>query len=114
MALLAEGNDVVVKGLEVAVGDDGDSEGGVLAAVLGDAAGSCVADGAEEGDGLFDLHGVSPFCPVTRDTHPEGAQGALLPSRGMAALPREEVFGKGPGACEGGGVQHPKGAVREF
>ena len=38
MALIAEGNDVVVKGLEVAVGDDGDSEGGVLAAVLGDAA----------------------------------------------------------------------------
>ena len=39
VALLAEGNDVVVKGLEVAVGDDCDSEGGVLAAVLGDAAG---------------------------------------------------------------------------
>jgi hypothetical protein len=32
----------------------------------------------------------------------------------MAALPREEVFGKGPGACEGGGVRNPKGAVREF
>jgi hypothetical protein len=32
-------------------------------------------------------------------------KGALLPSRGMAALPREEVFGEGPGACEGGGVQ---------
>ena len=29
----------VVKGLEVAVGDDGDSEGGVLVAVPGDAAG---------------------------------------------------------------------------
>jgi len=39
VALLAEGNDVVVKGLEVAVGDDGNSEGGVLAAVLGSAAG---------------------------------------------------------------------------
>jgi hypothetical protein len=39
VALLAEGNDVVVKGLEVAVGDDGDTEGGVLAAVLGYAAG---------------------------------------------------------------------------
>jgi hypothetical protein len=39
VALLAEGNDVVVEGLEVAVRDDGDSEGGVLAAVLGDAAG---------------------------------------------------------------------------
>ena len=39
VALLAKGDDVVVKGLEVAVGDDGDSEGGVLAAVLGDAAG---------------------------------------------------------------------------
>ena len=47
-------------------------------------------------------------------THPKGRKGALLPSRGMAALPRGEVFGKGPGACEGGGVQHPKGAVREF
>jgi len=47
-------------------------------------------------------------------THPKGRKGALLPSRGMAALPREEVFGKGPGACEGGGVQHPEGAVREF
>ena len=32
-------------------------------------------------------------------------KGALLPSRGMAALPREQVFGKGPGACEGGGVR---------
>ena len=41
-------------------------------------------------------------------------KGALLPSRGMAALPREEVFGKGPGACEGGGVRNPEGAVREF
>jgi hypothetical protein len=39
VALLAEGNDVVVKGLEVAVGDDGDSEGGVLASGLGSAAG---------------------------------------------------------------------------
>ena len=47
-------------------------------------------------------------------TYPKGREGALLPSRGIAALPREEVFGKGPGACEGGGVQHPKGAVREF
>jgi hypothetical protein len=25
----------------------------------------------------------------------------LLPSRGVAALPKEDVFGKGPGACEG-------------
>lgn len=47
-------------------------------------------------------------------THPKGREGALLPSRGLAALPREEVFGKGPGAREGGGVQYPKGAVREF
>ena len=39
VALLAEGNDVVVKGLKVAVGDDGDSEGGVLASGLGSAAG---------------------------------------------------------------------------
>jgi len=37
VALLVEGDDVVVKRLEVAVRDDGDSEGGVLAAVLGDA-----------------------------------------------------------------------------
>ena len=47
-------------------------------------------------------------------THPKGRKGALLPSRGIAALPREEVFGKGPGASEGGGVRNPKGAVREF
>jgi hypothetical protein len=47
-------------------------------------------------------------------THPKGRKGALLPSRGMAALPRAEVFGKGPGACEGGGVRNPEGAVREF
>jgi len=39
------------------------------------------------------------------------AKGVLLPSRGIAALPRAEVFGKGPGACEGGGVRNPKGAV---
>jgi hypothetical protein len=38
VALFAPGNDVVAECLEVAVGDDGDSEGGVLAAVLGDAA----------------------------------------------------------------------------
>jgi hypothetical protein len=48
-------------------------------------------------------------------THiPKGRKGALLPSRGMATLPREEVFGKGPGACEGGGVRNSEGAVREF
>jgi hypothetical protein len=48
-------------------------------------------------------------------THiPKGRKGALLPSRGMAALPRAEVFGKGPGACEGGGVRNPEGAEREF
>jgi hypothetical protein len=41
-------------------------------------------------------------------------EGALLPSHGVAVLPREQVFGKGPGACEGGGVQHPWGAEREF
>jgi hypothetical protein len=34
VALFAPGNDVVMKGLEVAVGDDGDSEGGVRAPVL--------------------------------------------------------------------------------
>jgi hypothetical protein len=34
MALFAPGNDVVMKGLEVAVGDDGNSEGGVRAPVL--------------------------------------------------------------------------------
>jgi len=36
-------------------------------------------------------------------------EGALLPSRGIAALLREQVFGKGPRACEGGGVQPPEG-----
>jgi hypothetical protein len=35
VALQAEGNDVVMKGLKVAVGYDRDSKGGVLAAVLG-------------------------------------------------------------------------------
>jgi hypothetical protein len=59
------------------------------------------------------LHGISPFARSI-GTHPKGREGALLPSRGMAALPREEVFGKGPGACEGGGVRNPEGAVREF
>ena len=39
VALFAEGDDVVVKGLEVADGDDCDSEGGVLASVPGDVAG---------------------------------------------------------------------------
>ena len=39
VALFAESNDVVVKGLEVAVGDDGDSECGLLASGLGSAAG---------------------------------------------------------------------------
>jgi len=75
-----------VKRLEVAVGNDGDSEGGVLAAVLGDAAGGCVADGPEEGDALLSLHSVSPFARSI-GTHPKGrgttsserrAEGALL------------------------------------
>ena len=30
---------------------------------------------------------------------PQARKGALLPSRDIAALPREEVIGKGPGAC---------------
>jgi len=111
VALFAEGNDVVVKGLEVAVADDGDSEGGVLASGLGSAAGGRVADDAEEADGLLSLHGVSPFFARSIGTHPKGREGALLPSRGIAALPKKEVLGKGPGACEGGGVQHPKGAA---
>jgi hypothetical protein len=38
VAIFAPGYDVVAECLEVAVGDDGDSEGGVLAAVFGDAA----------------------------------------------------------------------------
>ena len=41
-------------------------------------------------------------------------EGALLPSRRMAALPREEVFGKKPEACEESGVQHSQGAEHEF
>jgi len=40
VALLVESNDIIVKSLEVAVRDDGDSEGGVLASGLGSAAGS--------------------------------------------------------------------------
>jgi hypothetical protein len=38
MALLAEGNDVVVKGLVPVVGKDGNPKGGVVAAVLRSAA----------------------------------------------------------------------------
>jgi hypothetical protein len=38
VALFTPGYDVVAECLEVVVGDDGDSEGGVFAAVLGDAA----------------------------------------------------------------------------
>jgi hypothetical protein len=72
-----------------------------------------VADGAEEGDRLLGLHGVFPFARSI-GTHPKRLEGALLPSRGIAALPREEVFGKGPGACEGGGVRNPEGTEREF
>ena len=51
------------------------------------------------------------FCPGTRDTQPEGAQGALLPSRGLAALPRAEVFGvrTRPASWDGGGVPNPQG-----
>ena len=39
VALFTEGNDVVMKGLEVVVADDGDSESGVFASGLGSAAG---------------------------------------------------------------------------
>jgi hypothetical protein len=50
----APGDDVVAECREVAVGDDRDSEGGVLAAVLGDAAGGRVT--VQTGDGAV----VSP------------------------------------------------------
>jgi len=40
VTLLADGNDVVVKSPLVAIRDDEDSEGGVLASGLGGAAGS--------------------------------------------------------------------------
>ena len=39
IALLAPGNDVVVEGLQVPVGDDGNPKGRVFATVLGSAAG---------------------------------------------------------------------------
>jgi len=38
VAMLVEGNDVVVKSLKGALRDDGNSEGGVLAAIPGDVA----------------------------------------------------------------------------
>ena len=34
-------------------------------------------------------------------THPKGREGALLPSRGMAALPREEVLERDPELARG-------------
>jgi hypothetical protein len=67
-----------------------------------------------DGDGLFDLHGVSPFARLLGTRIAKVREGALPPSRGIAAPPREEVFRKGPGACEGGGVRNPEGAIREF
>jgi len=61
---------------------------------------------------LADRPAVSRRPPETQFRN--NLKGALLPSRGIAALPRAEVFGKGSGAFEGGGVQHPEGVVREF
>jgi hypothetical protein len=60
------------------------------------------------------LHGVSPFARSLGTHIPKGRKGALLPSRGIAALPREEVFGVGTRSLRGGGVQNPEGAEREF
>ena len=42
-------------------------------------------------------------------THPKGREGALLPSRGMAALPREEVLGVGTRSLRGGRSPKPVG-----
>jgi hypothetical protein len=109
VALLAPGYDVVVKGLKVPVGDDGNPKGSVLATVLGYAADGGIADGAEEGDGLLGLHGISPFARSLGTHIPKGRKGALLPSRGIAALPREEVFGVGTRSVRGGRSPKPGG-----
>jgi hypothetical protein len=74
VALFAPGNDVVVEGLKVSVRDDGDSEGGILASVFGSADDGWVADGADEGDGLLGLHGVSPFARSLGTHIPKGAK----------------------------------------
>jgi hypothetical protein len=115
VALLAEGYDVVVKDPVALFVEDGDAEGGVVATVTGSAADGGIANGSEEGDGLKSLHGVSP-CARSLGTHcPEGREGALLPSRGKAALPSEEVSGVGTQRpLAGGGGQNPEGAAGEF
>jgi hypothetical protein len=44
-------------------------------------------------------------------------KGAKVRCSQVAAQPRcqeKKFLERDPGACEGGGVQHPKGAVREF
>ena len=109
VTLLAPGYDVVVKGLKIPVGDDGNPKGGVLETVLGSAADGGIADGAEEGDGLLGLHGVLLFARSLGTHIPKGRKGALLPSRGIAALPRAEVFGVGTRSLRGGRSPKPGG-----
>ena len=42
-------------------------------------------------------------------THPEGRKGALLPSRGVAALPKGRSFWKGTRSLRGGRSPTPEG-----
>ena len=98
VALLAEGNDVVMKGLKVAVGYDGDSEGGVLAAVLGDAA------------ELLTVPKKVMVCWVCMvfllfaqsiGTHPKGREGALLTSCGMPRCQEKKFLERDPEPATG-------------
>jgi hypothetical protein len=103
-----------VKDLQVAVGDDCDSEGGVLAAVLGSAAGGGIADGAEECDGLLCLHGVSPFARLLGT---QISKGRKVRCSQVAAGPRcqEKKFVKrDPEPARGEESKTRRAAVREF
>jgi hypothetical protein len=95
VALFAPGNDVVVKGLKVAVGDDGDSEGGVRASIPGSAADGWVADGAKEGDGLLNLHGVSPFARSIGTHLPKGRERCAAPKSRHRRVAKRRSFWSG-------------------
>jgi hypothetical protein len=108
VALLAPGNYVVAELLPVAVVNHGDSEGGVLATVLGSAADGWVADGAEEGDGLLGLHGVSPFARSI-GTHPKGRERCAAPKSRHRRVAKRRSFWKGTRSLRGGRSPKPGG-----
>jgi hypothetical protein len=109
VALFAPGNDVVVKGLKVAVGDDGDSEGGVRASVPGSAADGRVADGAKEGDGPLNLHGVSPFARSIGTHLPKGRERCAAPKSRHRRVAKRRSFRKGTRSLRGGRSPKPEG-----